>query len=325
MDNYLITNFENQERKSLRDAFGESIVKLGEQSENIVILSADLTKSIKLEGFKNRFTNRFFQVGVAEQNMVAIAAGLAKIGKIPFCCSFATFLTGRAWEQIRVLISANNLPVKLIGSHAGLSHPHDGFTAQATEDIALMRVLPNMVVIYPADANQMDKASLAIYKHQGPVYLRMLREPTAVFIKNSSEFIIGKAQVLKSGKDITIISAGALLGEVISAAKETNLDCEIINMHTIKPIDSETIIQSTKKTNCVLTIEDHQIEGGLGSAVAEVLIEFLPVKVFRLGLDNQFGRTARSYQELLQYYHLDKKSLVKKIKETYHLKHAAKT
>jgi transketolase len=309
MSQYLQKNWNKDlnNKKSLRDSFGQAIVKLAEQKKDLVAVTADLTSSTRLTEFKNSYPMRFFQMGVAEQNMIGISAGLALAGFVPFSTSFAVFCPGRCLDQIRVQVCLNNLNVKLVGSHAGLSHPKDGPTAQATEDIAVMRSLPNMTVIYPADFNQMQKAVAKIYDHPGPVYLRMTREPSAVFIKQNSDFEINKAQVLIPGNQLTIISAGPLLEYVLQAAsllEKQNISCEVINLHTIKPIDKKTLIKSVKKTKLVLTVEDHQIMGGLGSAAAEVLSQNYPVKMKMLGLDNCFGKTARNYDQLIRFFKL---------------------
>ena len=318
MSDTLIKNWQETESKSLRDAFGEATLELGKEYRDIVVLTADLTSSTKVEEFKQKFPQRFFQVGVAEQNLVGIGAGLAMTRKIPFCCSFASFLTGRAWEQIRNCLAINNLAVKLVGSHAGLSHPSDGVTAQGTEDIAIMRSLPNMAVVYPADFNQMLEAVKAVYQYPAPVYLRMTREPTPVFIKKKASFEFGRAQILKEGKDVTVIGAGPLLYEALLAikkAKNKGTDCELINLHTIKPIDKQTIINSVRKTGCLVTVEDHQVQAGVGSAIAEVVVKNYPVPVEMIGLDNEFGRTARSYQTLLREYNLTSFFILQAIKK----------
>lgn len=319
MESFLISNWQNKKKavkKAIRDGFGQAILKLGEEYREVVALSADLISSTRLTDFRKKFPDRFFQIGVAEQNMVGIAAGLAMAGKVPFSASFATFCPGRCLDQIRVQVCLNKLNVKLVGSHAGLSHQADGPTAQATEDIAVMRSLPNMSLVYPADFNQMLKAVEAVFKYSGPVYLRMTREPSPVFIEKQAEFKIGQAQILKSGKDVTIISAGPLLYQALLASKQCQdkgIDCQVINLHTLKPIDKETIISSVKNTGCLVTLEDHQVQAGLGSAVAEVVVKNHPVPMEMLGLDNQFGKTARDYQKLISQYGLTSSFVVRAI------------
>jgi len=317
----LINNWQNKEKiekKPIRYGFGEAILKLGKKHNDIVALCADLISSVRLTEFSEKYPKRFFQMGVAEQNMIGAAAGLAISGWVPFAATFTTFLPGRCLDQIRVQVCINNLDVKLVGSHAGLSHQADGATAQGTEDIAIMRSLPKMSVVYPADFNQMLKAVRAVYKHSGPVYLRMTREPTPVFIKKQAEFKFGKAQVLKKGKDVTIIGAGPLLYEALLAseqAKSKGIDCEVINLHTIKPIDAKTIADSVKKTGCIVSVEDHQIRGGIGSAIAEAIVKDYPVPMEMIGLDNKFGRTARNYQLLLKEYGLTFPFILQAIKK----------
>ena len=254
---------------------------------------------------------------MAEQNLVGIATGLAMTGKIPFAASFASFCPGRCLDQIRMQICLNKLKVVIVGSHAGLSHPKDGVSVQATEDIAIMRSMPHMVVVVPADYNQTIAAVQAIYACKQAVYIRIAREPTAVFSKKSI-FKIGQAQLLKTGGNLTLISAGPLLAEVLQAAQKAEsfgISCEVINLSTIKPIDSKTIIRSAKKTKAILTIEDHQQQGGLGSAVAEVIVKNYSVKMQIMGLNNEFGRTSKDYQSLIKYYHLDSDSILSEIKK----------
>lgn len=301
----------NQSKKlAMRDAFSEAMVELGEKYQNVIALTADLESSTRLENFHKHFPDRFYQVGVAEQNLIGISAGMAMMGFVPFACSFAAFLTGRAWEFIRICIAANNLPVKLVGSHAGFSHQADGFTAQATEDLALMQVLPKMTVVYPADANQIKKAVYEVYKYAAPVYLRITREPTPVFTKQKDEFKIGKAQVLKKGNKATVISSGPLLAEVLKTAEEIK-GLEVINLHTLKPFDKKTISKSLQKTKKLITVEDHQTIGGVASAVA-ANIDF-PHQRLNIGIKNKFGKTAQSYLQLLREYSLDSESLSKQI------------
>lgn len=300
------------EKVALRDAFGKAITQLAEEKKDIIALTADLKGSTRLSAFNKKYPERFYQIGVAEQNLIGISAGLAMVGFIPFACSFATFITGRAWELIRVCISANNLPVKIVGSHAGLSHPSDGFTAQATEDLALMQTLPNMTVIYPADARQMEKLLPQIYRYPGPVYLRMTREPTAVFTDENVNTQIGKAQIIKKGQRATVISSGPILKQVLDAA-ENKRGLEIINLHTIKPFDKDTVFKSLQKTQKLITIEDHQIIGGIASAVAANID--IPHQKLNIGINNKFGKTARSYLQLLREYKLDRDSLKETIKK----------
>lgn len=245
MTDLLINNWpieENLEKKPMRFGFGEAILALARKHKEIVVLCADLISSLGLTEFQKVYPKRFFQTGVAEQNMIGLAAGLAITGKIPFTASFGTFCPGRCLDQIRIQVCLNKLNIKIVASHVGLSHQADGATVQATEDIAIMRSLPGMSVVFPADYNQMLEVVKAIFYYNGPVYLRMTREPTPVFINKKASFKFGKAQILKAGNDITIVSAGPLLYEVLlaaNAAAKENISCEVINLHTIKPIDKK--------------------------------------------------------------------------------------
>ena len=304
-----------REKKALRDAFGEAIVKLGERDERVVVLTGDLESSTRLTEFKKRWPERFFQLGVAEQNMVGVAAGLALAGKVPFVCSFATFLS-RAWEQIRVTVCLNRLGVKLVGSHAGLSHPQDGATAQATEDVALMRSLPGIAVVVPADAREMGEAVAAVAEREGPVYLRMTREPTPIFTDGGFE--IGKAKVLREGEAVSLIGAGPILAEVLKAAEileKRGVEAEVVGVGTIKPLDEEAVVRSARKTGRVVTVEDHQVFGGVGGAVAEVLGRRCPVAMKMIGLKDEFGTTAREYGRLLARFGLDGEGIARAVEE----------
>jgi transketolase len=300
---------------SLRDSFGKALAELGKEKKDLVGLTADLESSTRLSAFHQSFPDRFYQLGVAEQNLIGVSAGLAMRGFIPFACSFATFLTGRAWEQIRVCLCLNKLNVKLVGSHAGLSHPSDGVTAQGTEDIGLMQGLPQMQVVYPADAKQMQSTIAGIYNQPGPVYLRMTREPTPIISGLPKSFIFGKAQLVKNGKDLTFVSSGPILNQVLEAAKrlqQEGINCEIINLPTIKPLDIETIKQSVERTNNLVVVEDHQTKTGIGSAI----INQLPKQNFNylsVGIKDAFTTTARNYQQLLTAYQLDGESIFKKV------------
>jgi len=318
MDNFLIKDWQKQKPKAMRDGFGQSLLELAGQYQDLVVLTADLAQSTRVAEFSRKFPRRFFQLGVAEQNLIGVAAGLALAGKMPVCTSFASFLIGRAWEQIRICLAANRLPVKIIGSHAGLSHPADGFTAQATEDIALVNCLPYFKIIYPADFNQLKTIFPAVLKDPGPVYLRITREPTAVFIQEQAVLKIGQAQVLKEGREVTIISAGPLLAEVLLAAESAakqGISCEVVNLATIKPLDQATLLKSIKKTGCFLTVEDHQTQGGLGAAVGRIVVKNQPVPGGIIGLENRFGQTAREYRQLLREYGLTAEAILKAIKK----------
>lgn len=298
--------------KSMRDAFGEALLELAKVNPKVLALTADLGASVRLNKFAQEFPERFINFGVAEANMIGAAAGLALEGFIPYTTSFAVFTPGRCFDHIRVSVCQNKANVKIVGSHAGLSNPGDGATAQSVEDIALARVLPEMTVICPADANQVKKAVFAMSELEGPVYLRISRAETPVFTKEEDSFEIGKAQILRKGSKVTIVGCGSLVHEAMQAAEE--VDGEVINLHTIKPLDKETILKSAQKTGKVITIEEHSVYGGMGSAVAEFLVqEYLaPMKI--LGIQDQFGRSARSYQELLDKYGLNKENIIKTFK-----------
>lgn len=295
--------------KSMRDAFGEAIVEIGRKNPKVFVLTADLASSVRVTDFGQEFPERFLNVGVAEANMIGIAAGLALEGFIPFCISFAVFLPGRCFDQIRVSVCQNMANVKLVGSHYGFTNPGDGMSAQSIEDIALMRVLPEMTVICPADAVQTKKAVLAMAEKAGPVYLRLSRAETPVLTKEDDEFEIGQAQVLRRGDEITIIACGSLVSQALEAAEEIN--GEVINLHTIKPLDKEMILKSVAKTGKVITIEEHSVIGGMGSAVAELLGQEMPSLIKIIGINDIFGQSARSYEELLEKYGLTKENIIR--------------
>lgn len=298
--------------KSLRDAFGEALVELGSENDDIVVLTADLAESTRVQDFEKKFPNRFFQIGVAEQNLAGVSAGLAFAGKIPFMTSYSAFSPYGNWAQIRTSICYSDANVKIVGTHSGFSPSRDGATHQALEDIALTRVLPNLTVVVPADARETKKAVKEITKHIGPVYLRLTRDSTPIITKEDDKFEIGKAKILREGNDITIIGCGPVLAEVLNSSE--GVSCEVINCSTIKPLDKETILNSVKKTKKVITVEEHQINGGLGSAVCELLSESFPVPVTRIGVKDSFGMSG-SYEELLDKYNLSAKHIKKVIME----------
>lgn len=304
------------DKLSNRAGFGESVLTAGNQNPNIVVLTADLTESTKVDGFKAKFPERFIQIGVAEQNMAGIAAGLALAGKIPFMTSYGVFSPGRNWDQIRISICYSNANVKIIGSHGGIAAGPDGATHQALEDIAITRVLPNMTVLVPADYLEAKKATLAAANHLGPVYIRLTREETPQITTEQTPFEIGKAEVWIEGKDAVIIACGPIIYEALLAAKtlkdQHNLFCGVINCATIKPLDKETILQATKDVPLVVTLEDHQIIGGLGSTVAELLSENQPTKLIRMGIYDTFGESGTP-QELREKYGLTSNIIAQKI------------
>ncbi len=306
----------------IRDGYGHGIVELGESDKNVVVLCADLTDSTRSNLFKDKFPERFIEIGVAEQNLVTVASGLAAVGKIPFIASYAVFCPGRCWEQIRTTICYNEQNVKIVGAHAGISVGPDGATHQALEDIAIMRALPNMVVVVPCDANEAKKATIAVGKTKEPAYVRFAREKTPVFTTEMTPFQLGKAEIYRNGKDVTIIACGALVYQALLAARELekeNIEAMIINCHTIKPLDSETIVECAKKTGAVITVEEHQVIGGLGGAVAECLSENYPVPMKRVGVMDRFGESGEP-DELLQKFGLTCADVVASAKHVLGLK-----
>jgi transketolase len=296
------------EKKPTRDGFGLGTVEAGKANPNVVVLCADLSESTRAEWFQKEFPNRFIEMGIAEQNMAATAAGFAAAGKIPFIASYAAFSPGRNYEQIRTTIALNEQPVKIGGMHAGVSVGPDGATHQMLEDIGLMRMLPNMVVINPADAEEGRKAVVAAAQTNDPTYIRFGRAATAVFTTPKTSFEIGKALTLwKSEKPkVTIVATGSLVYQALLAARALESDgigSIVINLHTIKPLDSETILAAAKVTGHVVTVEEHQAAGGMGSAVAEFLSEVYPVPVVRLGVQDLFGQSGEP-EELIEHYGL---------------------
>lgn len=303
------------ELKPSRDGFGEGLVLAGEENKNVVALCADLTESTRIEAFKKRFPERFIEVGVAEQNLVTVASGMAACGKIPFTSSYATFSPGRNWEQIRTTICYNDRNVKIIGSHAGISVGPDGATHQALEDIALMRALPNMVVIVPADAPEARKATLAIARTKQPSYLRLSRDKVAVVTSEQTPFEIGKAEVLTEGSDVAVIACGQMVYLALLAAKqvrEHNIAVRVINCHTIKPLDKKTILASADECGAIVTVEEHQVQGGLGGAVAELISQEYPVPLKIIGIQDRFGESGEPAQ-LLEKFGLTTKEIIKAI------------
>ena len=300
-----------------RNGFGEGLVIAGEENPNVVGLCADLTESTRMEGFKKKFPERFVEIGVAEQNLVTVASGMAHEGKIPFTSSYATFSPGRNWEQIRTTICYNDMPVKIVGSHAGISVGPDGATHQALEDIAIMRVLPNMVVVVPADAIEAKKATIAIAKNGKPSYIRLSRDKVPVITTENSPFEIGKAEVLAHGKDVTIIACGQMVYMALMVAKkleEDKISVRVINNHTIKPLDTKTILNAAEETGAIVTVEEHQIAGGLGSAVAEVVSDSYPVPIKRIGIEDSFGESGTP-AELMKKFGLTQENIKKAVLE----------
>lgn len=298
-----------------RDSYGNALVELGKEHENLVVLDADLAAATKTGVFKKVFPERHIDCGIAECNMMGVAAGLATTGKVPFASSFAMFAAGRAFEQIRNSIGYPKLNVKIGATHAGISVGEDGATHQCNEDIALMRTIPGMVVINPSDDVEARAAVKAAYKHEGPVYLRFGR--LAVPVINDREdykFELGKGVVLREGKDITLIATGLPVAETLEAAEKLaadGIDAKVINIHTIKPLDEELIVEAAKETGKVVTIEEHSVIGGLGSAVCDVLSEKAPTKVLKIGINDTYGESGPAV-ELVKKYGLDAESIYKK-------------
>jgi transketolase len=291
----------------IRKGFGRGLLAAGQLDVNVVAACADLTDSTQMGAFRDAFPERFVEIGVAEQNLVTVGAGLAAGGKIPFVSSYAAFSPGRNWEQIRTTICLNDRPVKVIGSHAGLYTGKDGATHQMLEDIALMRVLPNMVVIVPGDSLEAEKATLAMAKDARPNYLRLTREATPVLTTAKTPFEIGKAYVYEQGVDVTIISTGTMTYYALRAAEllyKDGIEAEVVHVPTIKPLDAATILKSVRKTKCVVTVEEGQIIGGLGGAIAELLGENCPVPIKRIGMQDHFGESGEP-AELLTHFGLD--------------------
>ena len=300
------------ESKDTRSGFGAGLLEAGRQDENVVALCADLIGSLKMNDFINEFPERFVQTGIAEANMMGIAAGLTIGGKIPFTGTFANFSTGRVYDQIRQSIAYSEKNVKIAASHAGLTLGEDGATHQILEDIGLMKMLPGMTVINPCDYNQTKAATIAAAKYEGPVYLRFGRPVVPIFTPADQEFVIGKAVMLNEGTDVTIIATGHLVWEAIQAGEklaELGIDAEIINIHTIKPLDEEAILKSVAKTKCVVTAEEHNRLGGLGDSVAQVLVKHLPTPQEYVAVDDTFGESGTPAQ-LMDKYHLNADAIV---------------
>lgn len=298
--------------KDTRSGFGEGLAELGRTNPNVVALCADLIGSLKMDAFKNENPDRFFQVGIAEANMIGLAAGMTIGGKIPYTGTFANFSTGRVYDQIRQSVAYSQKNVKICASHAGLTLGEDGATHQILEDIGMMRMLPNMTVVVPADFNQTKQATIAIADHEGPVYLRFGRPVMPIFIKPDAKFIIGKADVLNEGTDVTIIACGHLVWKSIEAVKvlaEKGISAELINMHTIKPLDEDAILKSVSKTGCIVTAEEHMMHGGLGDAVAQVLSRKLPTPHEYVAVNDKFGESGTP-MELMTKYSIDTNNVV---------------
>jgi transketolase len=300
-----------------RNGFGEGLLHLGQHNTEVVALTGDLAESTRILEFAKKYPERFVECGVAEQNMMGVAAGLALVGKTPFVASYATFSPGRSWDQLRVAVAYSQANVKVAGHHTGLSVGPDGATHQALEDIAIVRTLPNMTVVVPCDAIEARKTTIALGTTTGPAYFRLGREKTPVMTTEETPFTIGKAQVMKEGSDVAIIGSGPILYSGLMAAMELEklgINVLVINNHTIKPMDVETIVWAAKLTGAVVTLEEHQVMGGAGSAVAEVLSQLCPVPIEMIGMQDSFGESGEP-EQLLKKFHMDTESIKAAIKK----------
>ncbi len=310
------------DQKPTRDGFGEGLLELGKTHPNVVALSGDLEDSARAIWFKKQYPNRFFSVGIAEQDMIGTAAGLALAGQIPFACSFSQFVTGKTLEQLRLAVCYQKLNVKVVGSHGGLSVGADGATAEALEEFTVLRSLPNMTVIAPCDAVEAKKAAIASADYPGPVYLRLGRSPVPVITKASDVFQIGRANTLRSGDDVTLIACGVMVHHALQAAEQLakdDIQARVINLHTIKPIDRQTIVAAARETGAIVTAEEHTVVGGLGGAVAEVVVQEQPVPMRFVGVMDRFG-TSGDPAELLKAFHLMPEDVARAAKDVLRLK-----
>lgn len=314
------------EQAPIRKGFGEGLVKAGEENSQVVALCADLTESTQMIHFKDKFPERFVEIGVAEQNLVTVASGMSAMGKIPFCSSYAMFSPGRNWEQIRTTIAYNDRKVVVVGSHAGISVGPDGGTHQALEDIALMRVIPNMDVFSPCDVIEAKKATLALAKSKQPAYLRLAREKTPVVTTEETPYEIGKAEIYWMPEvgvaQVGIIVTGGLISRALFAAKELEeegIKTKVLNLSSIKPLDGDAVLKLAKEANALVTVEEHQVAGGMGSAVAEFLSQNYPVLVERVGVQDKFGQSGTP-DELIEHYGMGKNSIKEAVKKVLKLK-----
>ncbi|MBV8148721.1 MAG: transketolase family protein [Candidatus Eremiobacteraeota bacterium] len=288
-----------------RNGFGEGMVEAGARNRNVIGICADLSESTRFEAFKKAHPTQYFEIGVSEQLLVAMAGGLAAVGKIPWIASYAMFNPGRSWEQVRTIMALNETNVKIAGAHAGVSVGPDGATHQAIEDIAIMRVIPHMMVVVPCDAIQTKKATLTLTEKWGPAYLRFGREKSAVITTDQTPFEIGKAQTFRAGRDVALIACGILVYNALMAAdrlaREDGIECLVLNNHTVKPMDEQAIVEAAKACGTVVTVEEHQRQAGMGSRVAEILAQHAPVPIEFVGVDDRFGQSGDP-QELIEFY-----------------------
>lgn len=314
----LIEDLQKVDFKSMRDGYGEAMVLEGKRIPNLVILVADLMESLRVVDFKKEFPERTLEMGIAEQNMMGVAAGMAMSGKIPVVNSFACFSPGRNWEQMKVSVCLTKNNVKIVGGHSGFGNGEDGANQQMFEDLALTRVLPNLVVLAPVDYEQVKKAVRAMIDYAGPVYMRMTKPARAVLTTNATPFELGKVQVFREGGDVTVFASGVGVYEAMMVAEKLagEIEVEVVNVHTIKPIDVEGVVKSARKTGRVVTVEEHSISGGLGGAIAEVLGENYPVKIKRVGMNDVFGESGDP-GELLRKYGISEEKIVSEIRSLY--------
>ena len=304
-------------RVPMRDGYGKALMELCEKRKDVMVLDADVAKSTRTVWIRDKYPEHFLDMGIAEQDMVGTAAGLALSGMVPFASTYCVFLAGRAWDQIRTTVCYNNLNVKLGGAHAGISVGPDGATHQALEDVALMRVLPNMTVIVPCDAEETRKATLAMAERQGPCFVRFGREAVPVVTDESTPFEIGKARLCREGSDVTVFANGAMVFEAQNAADalaKEGVSVRVYDLHTVKPLDEETVLKAAEETGCVVTAEEHQVNGGMGSAVAECLAKHCPVPMEFVGMQDSFGESGDP-QELMDKYGLNQKTVEEKIRK----------
>ena len=300
-----------------RESFGKALVELGKENKDVIVLTADLAGATKTSLFEKEFPDRFINVGIAEQNLIGISAGLATTGKIPFASTFAMFAAGRAYDQIRNSVAYPKLNVKICGTHAGVTVGEDGATHQMLEDLSLMRSIPNMTVLCPSDDTQTKWAIKEMAKFDGPVYIRLARVATPIIYDENQKFEIGKMVQIGDGTDATIFATGVEVAETLKAKEELekeNINIRVVDVHTIKPIDREMIVKCAKETKKIITIEDHSIIGGLGTAICEVLSEEYPTKVIRMGMNDKFGKSGKA-EQLLKYFKLDSQAIIEKVKE----------
>ncbi len=313
-------NFENPELKESRQGFADALLELGKENPNVVVLGGDVSGSVKTNIFRDAYPDRFFSVGIAEQDMIGTAAGLAVTGKIPFASTYGEFAAGRPFDQIRQSVAYSEMNVKICASHCGISVGPDGATHQSLEDVALMRILPHMTVVTPCDYNQTYKAVKKCAEINAPFYIRFYRDKTPNFTDINADFEFGKADILAEGKDVTLIASGLLVWEALKAAKklgEEGISAKVMNIHTIKPIDKEAIVKAAEETNLVITCEDHQKHGGLYGAVAEVLSQMRPTQMDYVAVEDTFGESG-TMEELMRKYKINDEEIIRKVKK--HLK-----